>query len=237
MDLRLAFRVIRRFKIIVALGAILAVALAGFATYRVNPSTGKLTPRGSEQWISYARIFVTQAGFPYGQLSPRGSAATDFAANAVVYSSFADSDPVVNLAFGGPKPADANIQVAPVLASQSSTEALPIISIASTSDTPRKAMAYARAEMRGLISYVEQKQTNAKIREDQRVLLQVIKEPKSATLLKARSKTIPVVVFLVAMLGVIGFAFLLENLRPAAKSFVTALAPLEERGREHAAVQ
>ena len=108
--------------------------------------------------------------------------------------------------------------MAPVLASSNSSDALPIISIAATADTPRVAIRLARRETNALITYIQQQQVDAKIPETNRVILDVVSQARSAALLKGRSLTLPVVVFLSTMLGVVGLAFLLENLRPRPRS-------------------
>jgi hypothetical protein len=225
VSLALHLRVLWRFKLIVAIGFLGAVVLTFMSVAKVDLKTHKITPRGSQQWTSYARIFVTQPGFPYGAVNTGTADPTKFAANAILYSQLATSDKVTHLAFGPVKPLG-TIQAAPVLASGNSSDALPIVSIAATADTKPKAMDMARRETDALISYVEQEQKQAKIPDDNRVVLQVIAQPLTAQLVKGRSKTLPIVVFSLIMFATVGLAFLLENLRPlpAAEDKATPLS-------------
>jgi hypothetical protein len=228
MDLRLHLRVLWRFRILVALGILCALAVAFLALMRVDYTTGKVSYRASEQWVSYSRIFVTQRGFPYGAVSTNGQNPSALAANAILYSQLANTDPVLRLAFGPTKP-PGTIQAAPVLASQSTSDALPIISIAATAATPARAKNLARLETSGLIRYVQRLQTGAQIAPNNRIQLRVIQQPLVATLFKARSKTLPIVVFLTTLLAFIGLAFVLENLRPlAGKEFAPVSLPRAE---------
>jgi hypothetical protein len=213
MSLSLHLRVLWRFRWIVLLGTLASVALTFLSVFHVDWSTRKLTYRSSEQWTSYARIFVTQPGFPYGAVNTGGADPTTLAANAILYSQFANSDPVRRLSFGAVKP-PGDIVAAPVLASANSSDALPIVSIAATADSKPLAIELARKEMTGLILYVRQQQQAADIGPTNRIVLQVIGQPQTAALVKGRSKTLPIVVFLFTMLAVVGLALILENLRP-----------------------
>jgi hypothetical protein len=213
MRLDLYFRVLWRFKFVVALGMVAALALTFLSVARFDLSTHKVTYRSSEQWTSYARIFVTERGFPYGAVDANGGDPARFAANAILYSQLATSDAVTRLAFAGTKP-PGTIQAAPVLASADSSDALPIVSIAATAASADTAKELARREMEGLIRYVGVEQERAAIPVGNRVVLQVILQPEHAELTKGRSKTLPIVVFLCAMLAVVGLAFVFENLRP-----------------------
>ena len=69
MDLNLYFRVLRRFRVLVGVGFVLALVLAMLAFVRVGFSEGSLdvTYRQSEVWASTSTVFVTQAGFPLGR--------------------------------------------------------------------------------------------------------------------------------------------------------------------------
>lgn len=213
MRLTVYFRVLWRFRIVVGIGLVVALALTFLTVARVDFTTGKISYRSSEQWTSYARIFVTQPGFPYGEVNSK-SDPTLLASKALLYSQLASSDRVLHLAFGSHKP-PGTIQAAPVLASASSNDALPIISIAATESTQYGAINVATRETNALIRYVESRQQAASIPDENRVALQVIANPNTAVLVKGRSKTLASVVFVAVMLGVIVLAFVLENMRPS----------------------
>ena len=213
MDLELYGRVLWRFRIVVLLGVVLAFVLAFFAMANVNFSTGRATYRAKEQWASYSRIFVTQKGFPYGALQTNRRDPTTLAANAVFFANVATTDPVMRRAFGT-KPPQGSVEAAALTVSPTSTDTLPIISVVGLAETAQQAEHLARAETAALISYVRSLQEQSQTPRSNRILLQVIQQPSSAKLLKGRSKTVPIVVFLTVMAATIGLVFILENMRP-----------------------
>ena len=81
MDFRLYARVLWRFRLLVVVGLLLAIALAMLSVVRVSPDGLKY--RQTELWSSTTRLGVTQKGFPWGRLlaqdpslGPRGGRAT-----------------------------------------------------------------------------------------------------------------------------------------------------------------
>src|SRR5688572_23274106 len=66
MDLQLYARVLWRFKFIVLLGLLLALALSLLSTVRITNDGIKY--RDKELWSSTMRLLVTQSGFPEGRL-------------------------------------------------------------------------------------------------------------------------------------------------------------------------
>src|SRR5919197_3367209 len=70
MDLRLYFRVMWRFKWLVAMGVLLAIALSILSFMAPNFSgTGPMLQyRQGEEWVTYSELFVTPEGFPWGQV-------------------------------------------------------------------------------------------------------------------------------------------------------------------------
>ena len=203
MDLSLYGRVLWRFRIVVALGVILALALAFLAMARVDPASGKVTYRSKEQWAAYSQLLVKKPGSQYDPVA--------LVPYAVLWANMADNDPVLKLAFGRTK-IPGTIEAATIMSSPGSTDALPIISIAGIGDSPKNALYLARAETRGMQAYAAQQQQGAPA--GQRVQLDVVKQPNTAQLLKGRSKTVPIVVFLTVLIAALGLVFVLENLRP-----------------------
>ena len=55
------------FAVLVAVGFVLAVALAVLTMVRVDRERLRVSYRDSEQWSSTAQVFVTQEGFPLGR--------------------------------------------------------------------------------------------------------------------------------------------------------------------------
>jgi hypothetical protein len=216
VDLQLYLRVLWRHKLVVSAGILLALALAFLSFVRVGGSPF-LQYRESEEFLSYAKLFVTKDGFELGKIAPSetssGPAIADLTTFAIIYSQLADSDQVraLMLADG---PIDGRIEVAPISATANSDEALPIISIAAFADSPRKAMSLASRQAAAVRDYVVAQQDEQLVPRSQRVNISVVKEPRTAEKVAGRGLTLPIVVFLTVMIAFIGLSFLLENLRP-----------------------
>jgi hypothetical protein len=236
MDIRLFGRVLWRFKLMTAVGLLLAIGLAFLSYVRVTFPHGSSTPRlafrQSEQWVGYSTILVTQRGLPWGRsviltatpgvssVSPTGGAFADpsrFSSLAILYAQLADSDPVRAILhrMGG---GNGKIEAAPVLVSQGGTDALPLISIAAISPTPKDALLLANRETAAFGVYLVRQQADAGIPTRNRVLLNVVKRADQAKLLKGRSKSLPIVIFLALAVATTGVAFALENMRPRIRS-------------------
>jgi hypothetical protein len=232
MDLRLYSRVLWRFRVIVVVGFVLALGLTVLTVARVSFKNGRpaVSYRQQETWQSTTRIFVTQGGNPLvravstkvipigpqtngtSNYVPVQSDPTRFASWAALYANLATSDDVRRfMVRKGPLPGavQANTEQVPGLGTP-----LPFLSLSGVATTPEAALVTARRATEALISYVKKQQDELKLPADQRVVLQVLNRPSGAALATARSKTRPVVVFLAAMMAVIGLVFVLENLRP-----------------------
>jgi hypothetical protein len=227
VDLQLYLRVLWRFRLLMAAGAALAILLALLSFARINPAgDGPLLEyREDEQWVSYATLFVTQEGFPWGQLTqPVGPAAKEdgtpsadpnrFSTLAVLYAQLATSDPVRKiLAEGGPL--NGEIDAAPVLASDNAfAGALPLVRIAAIADTPEHALSLVVRATDAFKRFLAEQQVRNKIADENRVLVTVLKRADEPRLFAGRSLTLPIVVFLSVMILFSAFAFILENFRP-----------------------
>lgn len=214
MELGLLGRAVWRFKWLVLIGIVLAVGLAFISTVRVS-SSGKLSYRQAERWASYSQIFVTQRGFPWGQLRPSGTTDSGrFVSLALLYSSFANSDPVKQLMKKMGPPIVGQVESAAILTSPGSSDALPIISIAGMAATKRDSLALTGRASTALVRYIREQQAANGIPDNDRVVVQIIEQPGRATLLSGRSKTVPIMVFLAVLTVVLAMALVLENVRP-----------------------
>lgn len=207
MDLRTYFRVLWRFRLIVAVGLGLAIVLGLFAYVKVTPKG--VSYRQSETWSSLTTLAVTQAGVPVGAVSATGGAYTGL---AYYYSGLAKSDAIGRLArryahTGGAIQANVEVDNAAHLA-------LPFIDIQALASTGPRAVALANGVARALQSYVAQQQNLAGRGVTSRVALPQIIVARGAKLSAARRKTTPVVIFLTVLIATIGLAFILENFRP-----------------------
>ena len=212
MDLGLYLRVIGRFKALVAAGAALALLLALFSFVKIDPfAANKISYRQSEEWVSSAKLFVTERGFPLGSVDPGfDPRLTNL---AVIYAQLADSD-AVRAIVRRQGPVKGHVEIVTVPAGQNSDADLPLINVLGFSTSPEGAMALAWRQANAFRAYLRSQQARNGIRVDERVQVQVVQRPAGASLEKGRSKTLPIVIFLTVMIAVIGLAFLLENLRP-----------------------
>jgi hypothetical protein len=214
MDLGLLGRAIWRFKWLVLAGLIVAVGLAFISMVRVT-SNGKLSYRQSETWASYSQVFVTQQGFPWGELRPTGTTDSGrFVSLALLYSNFANSDPVKQLMKKMGPPIIGQVESAALLTAPGSSDALPIISLAGEAATKEQSLELTGRAARALVQYIQGQQVANGTARGDRVVLQIIAQPGRSTLLTGRSKTVPVMVFLAVLILVLAMTLVLENLRP-----------------------
>jgi hypothetical protein len=228
MDIELYGRVIWRHKFVVIVGLLLAISLAVLSYVRIG-SGGTITYRDAETWVSYETVSVTQPGFVEGRLSQTGTDPSRLTLLAVLYSKYVDADGVRKRIW--PNGAhNESIEAAPVSmfqgSSASSSTALPLISIAAFSENAAKSQQLAARTTDALTKYIEDRQNAARVPTTQRVELQPVKRALSnaPVLWQGRTKALPIVIFLTAMIAAIGLAFILENLNPQ----ITPVADAEE---------
>lgn len=231
MDLQLYLRVLWRFRFLVTAGLVLACALAMLAFGRVELDDGRPTivPRQTEVWGSSAMLLVTQGGFPLGRsitqvydfstdpetgreiAEPRFASEGRFSDLAAVYAQLAMSDHVVGLMLRD-GPILGGIEAQAVRTPDRRT--LPLVQVTATADSPQAAVQLAKRNVAAFLAYLTREQAVNKIDTEDRVIVTVVESPQVAELLVPRKLTQPIVVFMTVMFGVIGLAFLLQNLRP-----------------------
>lgn len=229
MDLRLFFRVLARFRIIVAVGVILAssMALLAYARVELDGVVPRFEPRGQETWQSVGTLFVTQTGFPWGRsvlnevvrVGPEGSDAfapkySDpgrFTSLAVLYAELAKGDDVraIMLRDG---PIVGQHDAAPMRAEDGNT--LPMIKIGARAPTAAQAEVLARRATKAFLLHLEQLQDRERIPPERRIQVEVIEQPGPAVLTEGRRLTRPIFLFVLLLSGTVMLAFVLENLRP-----------------------
>jgi hypothetical protein len=190
VDLGLFFRVLWRFRFLVALGLVMAFTLTILSVARVDFRGGspELVYRQKEQWQSYTTLIISPRGFPYGRtgFSPNDDPSR-YGTLATIYSNLAQSDAVRRIMARDWKIRGGSIVAQPILASANNSSAPP---------------------------FLHSEQSTNGIPEGKRVVVSEIKRATPAVLLKGRSKTTPIAVFLAVMIVCVGLAFMLENLRP-----------------------
>lgn len=221
MDLALFFRVVWRFRALVASGLVLALALSFLAFVRVDFGDGfKMSYRQAEQWESLSTLFVTTPDFALGGLegttdSEASTAAADRVTSlASLYMQLATTDPVLRImARNGP--VDGVLQTFPVTSTGDPRgEPLPMVTLSAVSSSPGRAQALARRHVAAFLEYLRRDQEARGIAPRDRVKVDVVRQPQPAVLMQPRKKTLPVFVFLAVAIAVLGLAFVLENLRP-----------------------
>ena len=224
MDLQLFARVLWRFRLLVAFGLLLAAALAVISLVRVGPNG--VAYRQQEQWSSASRLLVTQQGFPWGravaeqvsspeeqarQLGVQFANPDRFISLAVLYAQLATSDGVRDIMLED-GPIGGQVMASPVTTQQN--VALPIVDLVGIAPYPGGAVQVAERATRAISLYLRRQQETNQVPPENRIVVQVLSRPKAPVLFEGRSLTLPIVVFMTAMIATIGLAFVLENLRP-----------------------
>jgi hypothetical protein len=231
VDLRLYVRVLWRFRVVVAIGFVIAICLAAFSTVKLGPNG--LQYRQGELWSSTVRLLVTQNGFPEGRLYAQQPTEGDaipqagdqakqlgipvvdpgrFNSLAILYARLATSDPILRL-MSKDGPVRGKL-IAVSLRDDNSGILLPLIDVTAVADSPLGALSLAGRNAKALNTYLDSEQQLNKVPKADRVVIETVVAPRQAVLFQPRSKTMPMVVFLAVMFATVGLAFLLENIRP-----------------------
>jgi hypothetical protein len=227
MDVRLYFRVLWRFRVLVAAGFLLAFALAFTSLFSVSFKRGlTVSYRQHEIWKADETLLVTQSGFPWGRaifpqpLKNGQPAASPFADTgrfvdlAVFYSQLANSDQVQALVLKS-GPLNGVYNASPVVdTSGPQSLSLPIFAIEAQAISPAGAVRIARRVSTAFKRYITQQQAVASIPVSQRVVISTVSAAQKAKIAQKRKLTSPIIVFLAVLVGTLGLAFILENLRP-----------------------
>ncbi|HUK95986.1 MAG TPA: hypothetical protein VLU96_13160 [Gaiellaceae bacterium] len=224
MDLQLAFRVLWRFKILVAVGFVLACLLALLAMVRVHPGGSPFfSYRTQPQYESDTTVFVTVPGFWPGNVNFRtehGPVPVDaLRAFASLAPQFANSTDVMSqLAKSGP--IHGTVSATQALAQDSST--LPVIMLSAIAPTAAGAHSLAERHLHAFQSWLRDNQNLVDTNPNTRIILKPEIGPTPAHLLAGRKKTKAILVFLATLVVFCGLAFLLENLHPRIRAVAEA---------------
>jgi hypothetical protein len=225
MDFALYARVLWRFRLLVAAGLALAIALATLSMLRIGPDG--VSYRDSRLWSANMTIAVTQRGCPecrlYAQYSARDGDGTPvspgqpvadsgrLATLARYYAQLINSDPVrIRAERSGVK----GKVIATPLREESSGVILPYMDILAIATSAEGALKYADASVRALSAYLLAEQRASNVATADRVIIEPIVRSEEAKVFRPRPKTLPIVIFLAVMFATVGLAFVLENARP-----------------------
>ena len=230
MDLALYAGVIRRFRVLVGAGAVVAILLAVLSMVRIELTHGKpaLSYRQAETWTSRSQLLITQTGFPWGRTVLPGSVPgtpippgtpsfadpSRFYQLASFYSRLANGDAVQQVIKRRSNRVGAVQAVPETDPTSTSGAAIPFVDIIGSGPTPRIAERLATIGTSAFREYIAAQQRGAGIPDSQRVDVQIVNSAQPALLVQGRKKTLPIAVFLGVMIMTVGAAFILENLRP-----------------------
>ncbi|HEY3181365.1 MAG TPA: hypothetical protein VGJ77_00905 [Gaiellaceae bacterium] len=218
MDLPLHLKVIWRFKFLVAAGFVLAVGLAFLSVFKVS-STG-LTYRSEQVWADDVTLLVSPQRFPWGGTNLSNADPATFGQLATIYANLATSDAVKKIVL---KKGYVDFAKEPMLATvvpysyqSSNSPPLPFITLEAQAATKPRVMELVKREADAFLFYLRRLQAEGSIPKEQRAQISIVKGDQ-IRLLKPRSKTVPIMIFMLVMIATIGLSFMLENLRPRAR--------------------
>jgi len=197
VDIPTFYRVLGRFKVLIAAAFVVAIVLALLSYVKVDLNNGvKFKYRTNETWASATQVLVYSG--------PKRVYDPEKVDSAALYAKFVLGDDVRALMLRD-GPIHGLLDAGPLPATSSSDNFLPIVNIVGYSTTRNGALVLADRAARALQQFIKQQG----IRDH----LAVVKHgpPK---LMSPRSKTLPVLVFLLVMAAGIGLAFVLESVRP-----------------------
>jgi hypothetical protein len=212
MDLRLFWAVAKRYKRISIGGTVLAAVLAIFAYG--TPGPGGIKPRGSVTWASQAQLLITQANGPYGRADPKTIAAGDpgyMGYLSPIYAGIANGtavqSQVLQLRIPGKVSASEGID-------QQTGAYVPFVNLTAEAPTAADAGALVTHAITIFQNYVTQMETATGAPADARVSIEVLNNGLPPQIASKPKPTVPVLVFIAVLAGVIMLMFSLENRDP-----------------------
>ena len=240
MDLNLYFRVLWRFRLIVAVGFVLAITVALASVAKVG-ADGSISYRQQPTWQGTTRLFVTQKGFPWGRtvlpgdptsVPPTSTSSglqfadpTRLAGLAIYYAALINGDPIQRQIRESFPPK--TVLSATAVTDTATNSPLALVDVMSVAHTSAQATRVSQKGANLFRSYIADQQASGGIPVKQRVLLQAVST--EAALIAGRKKTLPILAFLAVIIATIALTFVLENQRPRIQAVapVTAAAPAE----------
>jgi capsular polysaccharide biosynthesis protein len=218
IDFRLYIDVLRRHRLLVLSGFVVALALALLSYVRVSPDG--LTYRNPEIWSNEATLILSAPSHPELRSELPPTADPNRFTNLVEqYAEFATSDAVMSslrkqhlVSRKSEKSGAATITATPV-ASLINGAITPLLKITGMATSP---LAATRLTIRATDTFIDVARTDqiqAKVPESQRVELRIVKRAEVPKLVGPRSKTTFIIILLAGLTLTVGAAFLRENLQ------------------------
>ncbi len=223
MDLDLFLVVLWRSKRLLLGGVLLAAALAVLSYGTPGFAGGKptLTPRGAEVWQSESQLLIGQAGFPYRQPPEATEPGRNLGSLSPIYA---------NLANGALVQAEIRRQLGPIGKVKASEDIdlaastfLPFVDIVASAPTEAEAIRLASGSASIFAAFVARQQASSGIPPARRIQLSVVEPGIRAKLAEGHKLSIPILVFVALLMGVVSLLFLRENLRPRIAAAIARL--------------
>jgi hypothetical protein len=199
-----------RFRVVVACGVAFALAVTFLSVFRVSFAHGlSVSYRQGLTWQSTEMLSLAPAN---GCFLCEGSTAP-----TSLYAQIANSSAVIRnrvLPDGQATSASGDYVFSPVLDSSAQNQALPFLQVDGTASTPKRAAYVAHLASSTFADYLAKSLKN--VPRSKRFVAQVVTPATAggAKIAKSRKLTIPIFIFLAALVAVLGLVYLLENLRP-----------------------
>lgn len=237
MNLYRHINVLWRGRAIVAVGLLVAIALAILACFKVSFDGGpKLAWRKPETWSSQTKLLITQPGFPEGRsvlpgsvdgAAQKGSDATQavdengkkidfadpsrFAYLAWIYAHFLMGDEVRTMIQH--RPEGMLILADPLTAGGNlSAATLPLIALTTEAETKADAVRLNAEVSQALELYLHRQQQETGTPTSDRVVVSTV-DRTDPVLVKGHSPDLGVIAFLMAMAAAVSLVYIRENLR------------------------
>ncbi len=215
---------------LVLFGLSLAFALAFLSFVKVDFGNGfQLTYRENEQWESLSTLFVTDPEFSVEldggradrprQLAGRGDATARAVSLASLYIQFATTDPILKLMARSGTDRRDRADLPRDLHGRRGRRAAADDDLQRDLAPPEgQAQRLSRRHVKAFLDYIAADQVRRGVAPEDRITVEVVRQPQKPTLLQPRKKTRPIVVFLTVAIATFGLAFILENMRPRVRA-------------------
>ena len=222
VDLSRHLAVFWRYRVITAVGLVVAIAFAILAAYK--PSADGLEKRGESTYTSSSRLLVTQSGFPEGRVvlpapplgeepNPDSVGFADparFMALADLYTKLILSDEVRRRI--PEHPTAAQVHASPI-ESVSGSPILPIIELSTTSSSSAAARELNVHTVTALQGLLKRRQATNDIPVGERVQISILNAPSPGLLTASPTHTASILALLLCLIGTIAITHLLEAIR------------------------
>lgn len=249
MNLYRHINVLWRGRAIVAVGLLVAIAMAILACFKVSLDGGpKLSWRKPETWSSQTKLLITQPGFPEGRSvlpgtvdgAPQKANALQqpvdengkkidfadpsrFAYLAWIYAHFLMGDEVRTMIQH--RPSGMLILADPVTAGGNlSAATLPLIALTTEAESKADAVRLNAEVSQALEVYLHRQQEQSQTPTSDRVVVSTV-DRTDPVLVKGHSPDLGVIAFLMVMAAAMSVVYIRENLRVQKHEAETAAAP------------